>query len=130
MKGILFYQGCSNVGDPGNQYSERLKILVEQWRQQFGLGEIPFYFVQIAPWAYDDGDVNAISGALLREQQFRASQIIPNSSLVCTNDLVYPYEFSQIHPTQKQQVGERLAYTALNRDYGFENIFTKALCSA
>ena len=120
VKGILFYQGCSNVGDPGDQYSERLKILVEQWRQQFGLGEIPFYFVQIAPWAYDDGDVNAISGALLREQQFKASQIIPNSSLVCTNDLVYPYEYSQIHPTQKQQVGERLAYTALNRDYGFE----------
>ena len=122
VKGILFYQGCSNVGDPGDQYSERLKILVEQWRQQFGLGEIPFYFVQIAPWAYDDGDVNAISGALLREQQFKASQIIPNSSLVCTNDLVYPYEYSQIHPTQKQQVGERLAYTALNRDYGFEGI--------
>ena len=126
VKGILFYQGCSNVGDPGDQYSERLKILVEQWRQQFGLGEIPFYFVQIAPWAYDDGDVNAISGALLREQQFKASQIIPNSSLVCTNDLVYPYEYSQIHPTQKQQVGERLAYTALNRDYGFEGILYKS----
>ena len=75
-----------------------------------------------APWAYDDGDVNAISGALLREQQYKASQIIPNSVLVCTNDLVYPYEFSQIHPTQKQQVGERLAYAALNRDYGFEGI--------
>ncbi|MBQ5465342.1 MAG: hypothetical protein IIT53_15355 [Fibrobacter sp.] len=38
VKGILFYQGCSNVGDPGNQYSERLKLLVEQWRSQFGLG--------------------------------------------------------------------------------------------
>ena len=122
VKGILYYQGCSNVGDPGDQYSQRMKLLVEQWRQQFGLGEIPFYFVQIAPWAYDDGDCNAISGALLREQQYKASQIIPNSVLVCTNDLVYPYEFSQIHPTQKQQVGERLAYAALNRDYGFEGI--------
>ena len=122
VKGILYYQGCSNVGDPGDQYSQRLKLLVEQWRGQFRLGEIPFYFVQIAPWAYDDGDVNGISGALLREQQFKASQIIPNSSLVCINDLVYPYEYSQIHPAQKQQVGERLAYTALNRDYGFESI--------
>ena len=122
VKGILYYQGCSNVGDPGDQYSERMKILVDQWRNQFGLGEIPFYFVQIAPWAYDDGDVNGISGALLREQQWKAAQIIPNSSLVCINDLVYPYEYSQIHPTQKQQVGERLAYTALNRDYGFEGI--------
>ena len=120
VKGILFYQGCSNVGDPGNQYSERLKLLVEQWRGQFGLGEIPFYFVQIAPYHYDD--VNGTQGALLREQQQRAAQMIPNSSLVCTNDLVYPYETTQIHPAQKQQVGERLAYTALNRDYGFEQV--------
>jgi sialate O-acetylesterase len=34
VKGIIYYQGCSNVGDPGNQYSERLKLLVEQWRAQ------------------------------------------------------------------------------------------------
>ena len=90
VKGILYYQGCSNVGDPGDQYSERLKLLVDQWRSQFGLGEIPFYFVQIAPYRYDD-DNNALSGALLREQQFKAQQIIPNSSLVCINDLVYPW---------------------------------------
>lgn len=124
VKGILFYQGCSNVGDPGNQYSERLKLLVEQWRSQFGLGEIPFYFVQIAPFASGnpDGDWNA----RLQEQQFRAQQIIPNSSLVCINDLVYPYELTQIHPAQKQQVGERLAFTALNREYGFETINYKS----
>ena len=125
IKGILYYQGCSNVGDPGNQYSERMKLLVEQWRSQFGLGEIPFYFVQIAPYRYDDDD-NAISGALLREQQWKAAQIIPNSNLVCINDLVYPYETTQIHPAQKQPVGERLAYTALCRDYGFENVHYKS----
>ena len=125
IKGILYYQGCSNVGDPGNQYSERMKLLVEQWRSQFGLGEIPFYFVQIAPYRYDDDD-NAISGALLREQQWKAAQIIPNSSLVCINDLVYPYETTQIHPAQKQPVGERLAYTALCRDYGFDNVHYKS----
>ena len=124
VKGILYYQGCSNVGDPGDQYSLRLKLLVEQWRSQFDLGEIPFYFVQIAP--YDYGGLDAINGALLREQQYKASKIIPNSSLVCINDLVYPYEFSQIHPTQKQKVGERLAFTALNRDYGFEGIMYKS----
>jgi sialate O-acetylesterase len=124
VKGILFYQGCSNVGDPGNQYSERLKLLVEQWRQQFALGEIPFYFVEIAPYHYDD--VNGTQGALLREQQQRAAEMIPNSSLVCTNDLVYPYETTQIHPAQKQQVGERLAWTALNRDYGFGQVLYKS----
>lgn len=124
VKGILFYQGCSNVGDPGDQYSQRLKLLVEQWRSQFALGEIPFYFVQIAP--YDYGGTMELSGALLQEQQWKASQMIPNSSLVCTTDLVYPYEYSQIHPTQKQPVGERLAFTALNRDYGFEAVNYKS----
>ncbi len=126
VKGIIYYQGCSNVGDSGDQYSERMKLLVEQWRTQFGLGELPFYFVQIAPYAYDGDDVNGISGALLREQQWKAAQMIPNSSLVCINDLVYPYEFTQIHPSQKQAVGERLAYTALSRDYGFKNVHYKS----
>jgi hypothetical protein len=54
------------------------------------LGEIPFYFVQIAPYYQDAEGKNGISGALLREQQIRAADIIPNSDIVCTNDLVYP----------------------------------------
>ena len=73
VKGIIYYQGCSNVGDPGDQYSQRMKILVDQWRTQFALGEIPFYFVEIAPYHYDD--VNGDWGARLREQQYKASKI-------------------------------------------------------
>ncbi len=110
--------------DPGNQYSERLKLLVEQWRQQFGLGEIPFYFVQIAP--YESGNAQGTWNALLQEQQFRASQIIPNSGLVCTNDAVYPYEGTQIHPAQKQKVGERLAFLALNKTYGMKSVICES----
>lgn len=124
VKGIIFYQGCSNVGDPGNQYSERLKLLVEQWRQQFAQGDIPFYFVQIAP--YDSGDKQGDWNARLQEQQFRAAQIIPNSALVCTNDAVYPYEGTQIHPAQKQKVGERLAFLALNKTYGHDELWCQS----
>ena len=124
VKGILFYQGCSNVGDPGDQYSQRLKLLVEQWRTQFKLGEIPFYFVEIAPFHYDN--VDADNGAKLREQQYKASKIIPNSGLVCTNDCVYPYESTQIHPTQKQKVGQRLAILALNKTYGMDKIICES----
>ena len=50
VKGILFYQGCSNVDDHRAQYAERLALLVKQWREQFDLGEIPFYYVEIAPY--------------------------------------------------------------------------------
>ena len=124
VKGILFYQGCSNVGDPGDQYSERLKLLVEQWRSQFKLGDIPFYFVQIAP--YESGNSQGTWNALLQEQQFRASQMIPNSGLVCTNDAVFPYEGTQIHPAQKQKVGERLAFLALNQTYGMDKLICKS----
>jgi sialate O-acetylesterase len=124
VKGILFYQGCSNVGDPGDQYSQRLKLLVDQWREQFKLGEIPFYFVQIAP--YNSGDKQGTWNALLQEQQYKASKIIPNSGLVCTNDCVYPYEGTQIHPTQKQKVGQRLAFLALNKTYGMDKVICES----
>lgn len=124
VKGILFYQGCSNVGAPGDQYSQRLKLLVEQWRRDFKLGQIPFYFVQIAP--YYNGDVNGTVGPLLREQQLKASKIIPNSDIVCTEDLVYPYETQQIHPTMKKPVGQRLAYIALHHDYGMASLMCES----
>lgn len=124
VKGILFYQGCSNVGDPKGQYTSRLKLLVEQWRRDFAQDDIPFYFVEICPYFNDD--VNGDWGAKLREQQFNAQKVIPNSALVCTNDLVYPWETQQIHPCQKRQVGERLAYHALHRDYGMESILCES----
>mgnify|MGYP002382692021 CR=1 FL=1 len=120
VKGIIFYQGCSNVGDPAGQYTQRLTDLVSQWRRDFKLGEIPFYFVQIAP--YYNGDKAGDWGPKLREQQFNASKTIPNSGIICTDDLVYPYESHQIHPCQKQQVGERLALQAMHKTYGMKSI--------
>ena len=95
--------------------------MAKQWREQFGLGEIPFYYVQIAPYYQDNKNgVDGVNGALLREQQYKALSLIPNSDMVCTNDAVYPSETHNIHPTQKQKVGERLAFIALNETYGME----------
>ena len=125
IKGILFYQGCSNVGDPDGQYTQRLADLVAQWRRDFKQGDIPFYFVQIAP--YHNGDINGDAGPRLREQQFNAAKVIPNSGIVCTEDLVYPYEVEQIHPAQKRQVGERLAYQALNKTYGMKSVICESM---
>lgn len=118
VRGILFYQGCSNVGDPGNRYSDRVALLARQWRTAFGLGDIPFYIVEIAP--YESGQADGTWSARLREQQLRASRIIPNSGIVGTNDCVYPWELRQIHPAQKRKVGERLAWLALNKTYGMK----------
>ena len=117
VKGIIFYQGCSNVGNPGEQYSDRLALLARQWREQKGEGDIPFYIVEIAPYAgYWEGD-EGTQGALLREQQFKASKKIPASGIISTNDCVYPFERYQIHPRQKKKVGQRLAFMALRKTY-------------
>lgn len=125
VKGILFYQGCSNVDYHMDKYADRLAVLVKQWRDGFGEGDIPFYFVQIASYGYNQ-DVNGTSSAFIREQQLKAADLIPNSGLVCTNDLTYPYERQQIHPCKKKPVGERLANFALNRDYGFKSVLCES----
>ena len=120
-KGFIWYQGCTNVGR-ADQFVTRMTELVRQWRQDWGDSSesMPFYMVEIAPYQYKGGQYE--QAPLLREAQWKASHAIPNCATVCTNDLVYSYEVDNIHPCRKQPVGERLAYLALHRDYGFEKV--------
>lgn len=117
VKGFLWYQGESNVGRHAT-YAERLKTLVELWRKEWGQGDLPFYYVEIAPY----GSEKTTGSALLREAQFKAQSLIPNSAMICTNDLVEPYEARNIHPKDKRTVGRRLAYLALEKTYGVKGI--------
>lgn len=119
-KGIIWYQGCSNVGAHEN-YATRLANMVEHWRKQLGEGDIPFYMVEIAPYDYDSPEQDG-KAPLLREAQWKASEIIPNAGIICTNDLVKPYERYNIHPSDKATPGKRLAELALNKTYG-NNVF-------
>ncbi|OAV65252.1 hypothetical protein Barb6_02926 [Bacteroidales bacterium Barb6] len=125
IKGFAWYQGCSNVGHE-TVYAQRLATMVKHWRSLWGLGDIPFYFTEIAPYDYDGGDGDGISGALLREAQVKAQLLIPNSAVISTNDLVKPFESAQIHPANKTDVGQRLAYHALNKTYGYTGIAADA----
>lgn len=117
VKGFLWYQGESNVGKH-DTYGERLKTMVELWRKEWRLGELPFYFVELAPY----GSTEGLASAFLREAQHEAERLIPNSGVVCTNDLVEPYEAWNVHPKDKRSVGERLAYLALAKTYGLKGI--------
>ncbi len=117
IKGFLWYQGEANVGRH-KTYAERLKTMVDLWRKEWGLGELPFYFVETAPF----GDGKGTAGALLREAQHKAESLIPNSAMISTNDLVEPYEATNIHPKDKKHVGERLAYQALAKTYHIQGI--------
>lgn len=120
VRGFLWYQGESNVGKH-DTYPERLGKMVEVWRNHFGgtPEQLPFFFVEIAPWGgYGDSE----SAGLFRECLHKAATMIPNSGVISTVDLVEPWERDQIHPAEKQKVGERLAYMALNRTYGKKQI--------
>ena len=124
IKGFIWYQGCSNVGFE-QQFVARMSDMVRIFREGFGdtEGVLPFYQVEIAPYVYDSRRSDDESqAALLREAQHACDAMIPNLATVVTNDLVYPYEKNNIHPSQKRQVGERLAALALNRDYGFSGV--------
>lgn len=123
VKGIVYYQGCSNVGYNTGDYARRLGLLVKQWRRDFNCGELPFYFVEIAPYWYDNAD--GTEAALLREQQYIASTQITNCCMVGNNDGAYKWEMKQIHPAQKRKVGERLAYAALSATYGVKGLIYK-----
>lgn len=115
-KGIVWYQGCSNVSTY-QTYTDRLATMVKDWRAEIGLGDIPFYAVEIAPYDYNAPDEVGKS-PLLREAQWRAIELIPNSDMISINDLVSPSERFNIHPANKEAAGKRLCDLALNKTYG------------
>lgn len=119
VKGIIWYQGCGNVGSH-DTYAQRLATMVQRWRTEMEQPDVPFYFTEIAPYDYGSGDL--ANGARLREAQWKAQSLIPNSAMISTNNLVQPYERFNIHPREKKGVGHRLSYLALNRTYGYKQV--------
>lgn len=119
VKGFLWNQGESNVGRH-KEYPEHQRDMVQAWRQEWGDDSLPFYFVELPGWKYGNGEETA--AALFRECQHRAAEITPNSGIVCTTDLVYPFEIEDIHARKKQEIGERLAFMAADRTYGVRGV--------
>ncbi len=124
VKGILWYQGESNICIMNEEYAALLETMASTWRSDFGLGDIPFLIVELPPYDYYDGEygLQDEKSPLLREQQFLASKAIPNAGIIGTNDLAYPAELNQVHPSQKRQVGERACYMAMNMAYGYSSL--------
>lgn len=114
LKGIIWYQGESNANQPSIVRYDQLFIgLINAWRERFGQPELPFYFVQLAPYGQLGWDRSRESWAWLRAAQEKALSL-PHTGRVVITDLG---EFSNIHPENKKPVGERLADLAL-RDMG------------
>lgn len=120
IKGFLWYQGESDRLE-SEKYKKLFPSMVASWRNLWNLNyEIPFYYVQIAPFDYAKKDkVSKPNGALLREAQSFCLDIIPNSEMVITSDVG---EENDIHPAEKETIANRLSYIALNKNYGFNYV--------
>ena len=115
IRGALWYQGESN-GEEGLTYLLKMKALIGGWRLLWGEGDFPFYYVQLANWMRSDPakPAGGDGWAWLREAQFQALAV-PNTGMAVAIDIG---EVEDIHPKDKQDVGQRLALWALARTYG------------
>ncbi|MFT5129043.1 MAG: sialate O-acetylesterase, partial [Rhodothermales bacterium] len=115
VKGCIWYQGETNVMQKnGMSYLDKKKALVEGWRAHWG-SRMPFYFVQLAPWAGDKYEAGQLP-ALWEAQA--ATLTLPYTGMAVTTDIVH--DIKDIHPNNKTDVGNRLARWALAKTYGME----------
>jgi len=110
IRGAIWYQGESNRSE-GTLYTERMKALIEGWRKLWSQPDMPFYYVQIAPFDY--GGNPSVTPEFWEAQT--AAQAILNTGMAVINDIG---DLKDIHPKNKQDVGKRLALLALAGTYG------------
>jgi len=114
IKGAIWYQGESNVNNY-LLYPTLMENLISAWRTDWKNPEMPFYFVQIAPFDYE----NPATGALLREAQQKCLEI-PSTGMVVSLDLVD--NLNDIHPKNKWDIGKRLSQQALVKTYNINDL--------
>lgn len=121
IKGVIWLQGESNRHE-SELYEKLFPAMVSDWRKQWGLGDFPFYYGQIAPYGSSDATRN---GPRLREAQLNAMDVIPNSGMACLLDVGME---NDIHFMNKTIPAQRLAYWALAKTYGIAGIGYQSPC--
>jgi sialate O-acetylesterase len=110
IRGAIWYQGESIVGGANglNLYGHVMETLVTQWRKLWGEGNFPFYVVELP------GQQNVSNNPLVREQQAKILSL-PNTGMVVVLDTS---EAHNVHPHDKEPLGDRLRKIALANVYG------------
>jgi sialate O-acetylesterase len=108
LRGAIWYQGEANNGQH-NGYDRLFPALIKGWRAQFGQGDFPFYWAQLASY----GSTTGTKTAYFREAQAKTLSL-PNTGQAITIDVG---DSGNIHPGRKMEVGRRLARVALARTY-------------
>ncbi len=113
IMGVIWYQGESNSGR-AHQYREIFPVLIRDWRKQWRQENMPFLFVQLANFMAPANEPSESGWAELREAQAMALAL-PATGMAVAIDIG---EADDIHPLNKQDVGKRLALSALKVAYG------------
>jgi sialate O-acetylesterase len=113
IRGAIWYQGESNAGR-AYQYRELFPLMISSWRQEWGQGDFPFYWVQLADFMDENSEPTDSAWAELREAQTMAMEKLPNTGQAVIIDIG---EGKDIHPRNKVDVGMRLARWALANEY-------------
>lgn len=117
LKGILWYQGEANTNKP-SEYQHLLPALINDWRNKWQLGPVPFIFVQLPNFMEVQYLPSESKWAELRNGQLK-SLSVANTAMAVTIDIG---EWNDIHPLEKKVVGERSALAARKLAYGDDNI--------
>lgn len=113
IRGAIWYQGESNV-DRAHQYRKLFPAMITDWRKQWGQGDFPFHFVQLANFLAVKDQPGESAWAELREAQAMTLKT-PHTGMAVIIDIG---DAKDIHPKNKQDVGLRLALNALAQNYG------------
>ena len=107
IRGVIWYQGEANTGN-AKTYQQLFPLMIQTWRQRWGVGEFPFLFVQIANYMKRYDDPTDSNWAALREAQLDTLEF-SHTGMAVTIDVG---DGENIHPTNKQEVGRRLGLIA------------------
>jgi sialate O-acetylesterase len=116
IRGAIWYQGESNAGR-AYQYRELFPLMISTWREEWGQGDFPFYWVQLADFKAEATAPGESDWAELREAQTMTMAKLPRTGQAVIIDIG---EGKDIHPKNKHDVGRRLARWALANEYGFD----------
>ncbi|NBX30466.1 sialate O-acetylesterase [bacterium] len=122
IKGAIWYQGESNAGR-AYQYRELFPFMIRTWREEWGLGDFPFYWVQLADYKSEKAEPAESDWAELREAQTMTMKALPNTGEAVIIDIG---EGKDIHPKNKQDVAKRLARWALVETYKVPGIVCRS----
>ncbi len=121
MRGVLWYQGETNAGR-AFQYRKTFPLMIEDWRKKWN-DDFYFYFVQLSSYGANQSSNEGSNWAELREAQTLALSL-PKTGMAVTTDIG---NANDIHPTNKKDVGRRLAANALKQTYGLDIPFSGPL---